>query len=333
MLQSSRRRDADAVFAEAADTGKDLQQGEWLRFPLKPSESPALIAKAAWNGFLPMSSSRSRVLLCKLHQSRCLLAPEAVHVGRQSRKRAAQFRISVDQAFPAVVEAIQKHTWTNRPGDCWLTSEFAEVYLAVMQLPDSIRRGVTFHSVELWHTESGTLAAGEVGYTVGAIYTSATGFALKDEFPGAGTVQLVALGKLLQRCGFRLWDLGMAVDYKLQLGAKMFPRASWIACVRRLRDMRVVLSSAAVADLSVKELLLSSSEDGAEDDAAAGLKPSSEADSSTGALTPTSRMIQESLLLATRETPERQNVGRGEEAPLAMNPGAGKRKENSCSLH
>lgn len=213
-----------------------------------------MIAKAAWQGFLPMYEKGQGIVLLKLHRSRCTLSPGAVHVGKQSRKKASQFRISVNEAFSEVVKGVQEHTFTEEPGDCWLANEFAEMYRLVNSLPESARRGVAFHSIELWHKESGRLAAGELGYTVGSIYSSCTGFALKHDFPGSGTCQLVALGKLLESCGFELWDLGMELDYKIELGGKMQPRASWIAQVRRLRDTPTFLSSPPDSS-SVKELL------------------------------------------------------------------------------
>jgi Leu/Phe-tRNA-protein transferase len=76
------------------------------------------------------------------------------------------------------------------------------------------------------------LVAGELGYTVGAIYTSLTGFTSES---GAGTVQLAALGRWLQRSGFQMWDLGMQMDYKAEMGAVLLPRRTFVKAVRTLR--------------------------------------------------------------------------------------------------
>ena len=48
--------------------------------------------------------------------------------------------------------------------------------------------GVQVHSVEVWM--DGALVAGELGVTVGACYTSYTGFRTTDS---AGTVQCLAM--------------------------------------------------------------------------------------------------------------------------------------------
>eukprot|EP00435_Cladocopium_sp_Y103_P020738 s1712_g5.t1 len=73
--------------------------------------------------------------------------------------------------------------------------------------------------------------------------SSCTGFSVKDKYPGAGAVQLAALGAWLVRQGFKLWDLGMELDYKMDLGGRMVPRAEWARKVRQLRVEKVTLES------------------------------------------------------------------------------------------
>lgn len=247
------RIDLDEVLAEVAETGKGLR-GEFLVSPLDPLHTPELLALAAWHGFLPMGiGPKGGHVLLKLHRHRCLLEPGKVHIGRKARKLAEEFRLSIDEAFGEVAQAIQEHTFTHRPGDNWLSRDLVQMYAAVGQLPERSRKGVAFHSVELWHRESSTLAAGEIGYTVGGVYSSCTGFALKQEFPGAGNVQMAALGRWLLQCGFKTWDLGMELDYKIDLGGELKPRKVWVAMVREHRHIRVSLSSPAPA-MSLRRL-------------------------------------------------------------------------------
>ena len=95
---------------------------------------------------------------------------------------------------------------------------------------DGALDAVRFHSFELW--EGDQLVAGEFGAAVGAVYTSFTGF---YSVSGAGPVQLLAMAKLLAECGYDFWDLGQDLKYKLDLGARMSPRAEFLAAFREAR--------------------------------------------------------------------------------------------------
>lgn len=220
--------------------------------------SSAFTATLVWHGFLPMAVNLGRnghYMLPKIHHERSLLVPSEVHVGRQTRKRAKLYRLSVDKAWAQVVDGVQKYTWTETPGDNWLCDELVSAYHGVQALSSKQRRGVTFHSVELWHLESGTLVAGEIGYTVGKVYTSCTGFCLKSGYTGSGTVQLVCLGRWLAKLGFELWDLGMEMEYKKELGSKNFPRKEWIRRLKLLRDSKCELRTPDDNDPTAQELL------------------------------------------------------------------------------
>lgn len=242
--------------------------GEFLVSELVADErTAAMIALLIWHGFLPMGGNG--MLLPKIHKARCVLPPGNVHIGRKVRRRAKGFRLTVDVAWEAVVDGIQKHTYTSHKGDCWLSDELASTYQAVARLRDDQRHGVAFHSVELWHLGTGELVAGEIGYSCGAIYSSCTGFALKDEYNGLGSVQMAALARWLSRSGFVLWDLGMELDYKLELGSKIISRGEWATRVRSLRQESVSLVSPDDADADTASLLASSGATAAVEAAAA----------------------------------------------------------------
>jgi len=231
--------------------------GEFIGAELAEDQrTSAIIALLVWHGFLPMASHGS--LLGKLHRERTVMAPGDAHVGRKVRRRAKEYHMTVDTAWPDVVKSVQQHTFTNQKGDCWLSDRLANTYRNVSRLSDKLRHGVTFHSVELWHSASGALVAGDIGYTCGSVYSSCTGFALKDEHSGAGTVHLAALGKWLQKCGFSHWDLGMEMPYKIELGGHVVSRKQWAELVRRTRENQAPQLTSPVGDEGKASVLLAS---------------------------------------------------------------------------
>ena len=93
---------------------------------------------------------------------------------------------------------------------------------------------VRVHSIEVW--KDGVLVAGELGYSVGAMYTSLSGFTCLDS---SGTVQIVSLGLILHEHGFDCWDLGMGMDYKQSMGAKNVHRLRFLEKLRAVRERSV----------------------------------------------------------------------------------------------
>ena len=81
--------------------------------------------------------------------------------------------------------------------------------------------------------QEGELVAGEVGFLVGDIYSSATGAYC---ISGGGALQLCLTGLCMQAAGCRLWDLGMLMDYKKSLNCVEVPRIKWLKLVALRRS-------------------------------------------------------------------------------------------------
>lgn len=201
-----------------------------------PCFHPRLIVQLMAEGFLPIATQG--VLLPKLHQERCVISlPHDLHTSKSIRKKSKRFCLSVNTYLEGVIQGCHA-----QHDNCWLlpplVAAFATILAAdgvdaVVDAPTNKSAKVRIYSIEVWNTDTGRLAAGELGYTVGSIYTSLTGFSAEDS---AGSVQLAALGQLLCNHGFSMWDLGMAMDYKGQLGAHLMPRADFVDEVHRVRS-------------------------------------------------------------------------------------------------
>ncbi|MCP4753768.1 MAG: hypothetical protein GY866_23025 [Proteobacteria bacterium] len=228
----------------------DLLQIYWFRktFPLVRAESelglvpsildytdnefccnfdfdPHFISSVCYHGFFPMSIDffGKHVMLIKSHRRRCVLHFDRLHIPRRLKKRFRDFEISVDKDFDRCIESIVAHH-----EDCWLHPPLAAA------LRHMFRTGAyrtKLHSFEVWCGNE--LVAGEIGFAVGSCYSSLTGFHNKKS---AGTVQLCAAGRLLEQKGFSMWDLGMEMGYKLDLGARTIPRETFLSQYKTARD-------------------------------------------------------------------------------------------------
>jgi Leu/Phe-tRNA-protein transferase len=231
---------------------------------------PQLLAQLLAEGFLPICTAEGRILLPKLHAQRCVIdlqqqppnctavpaaapavpAAAAVHVSKAVRKKSKRYRLTINQAWERVVEGCR----LQHGNVCWLYDSLVGAFRALQSSPQAYVAKIptattdssssfTNHmelcpvrllSVEVWSHDD-VLVAGELGYTVGTMYTSLTGF---SNVSGAGSVQLAATGRLLQSCGYRWWDLGMDMAYKRHLGAVLLDRPDFVQQVHACRTQR-----------------------------------------------------------------------------------------------
>jgi Leu/Phe-tRNA-protein transferase len=207
-----------------------------------------LVAQLMMEGFLPIATEG--VILPKLHRERCVITlPQSLHLSKSVRKKSKKFRFTVNRCFDAVVKACQKQHGHR----CWLYPELVAVFkqihepghvdTVVIPHPNTNNNNnndnetrqecpVRLYSIEVWNDETNEMVAGELGYTVGSIYTSLTGFSAQNS---AGSVQLLALGRLLSTLGFSLWDLGMDMEYKQSLGSHAMSRDDFVSHVHDVR--------------------------------------------------------------------------------------------------
>jgi Leu/Phe-tRNA-protein transferase len=224
---------------------------------------PYFVASLMAEGFLPMAEEAHGgpfryLLIPKLHHQRCVLRFGDLHIARTVRKRSKRFDVTCNACFDQVVEGcLRQH------GENWLLAPIVEAFRSIHRAGGVC--GVRVHSFEVWIAEGlepppapappqaragapsapapapaaattlpegARLVAGEIGYSVGACYTSLSGFSLVDS---SGSVQLVAAALLLRLAGAEAWDLGMALPYKVALGAVRVSRPRFLRDLARMR--------------------------------------------------------------------------------------------------
>ena len=181
-----------------------------------------------YSGFMPMSiqgeSENIDILTPKFHLERALLYPSDIHIPATVKNQSRKYLLSFNTNFQQVLNlCIHSH------GENWLRPALCSAFLSLYET--SPMRRTHFVSFELY--EGNDLVAGEIGYFTGLCYTSLTGFHLKN---GSGTVQLAATGRLLELSGIKIWDLGMPMQYKKNLGAITVSRNFFLENFRRKRN-------------------------------------------------------------------------------------------------
>lgn len=156
---------------------------------------------------------------------RGILEWDRFHISRSLARtiRRGSFRVTVDQAFPEVVEACSQPA----PGRerSWVTREFVEAYGA-------LHRAGAAHSVECWVGEQ--LVGGIYGVAIGGLFAGESMF---HRVSDASKVALVFLKERLQSRGYVLFDVQMVTALTEQMGA------SWISRREYLQRLAVAVKS------------------------------------------------------------------------------------------
>lgn len=200
--------------------------------------TPTMYDALAYAGFITISTlddSSRAVLLPELQWSYAVLHWDRLHLserlGAFVRKRVLgkDFNLSVNRDMDGVLDGIRRH----HAGDNWMNSRYMWL-LKALYFERNIRR-IKVMSVEIRDGER--LAAGEIGYLVGSVYTSLSGFFDREHYSNFGTIQLICLSQLLERSGCAFWNMGHPyMPYKFHLGARECARKEFLDLWMQHRD-------------------------------------------------------------------------------------------------
>lgn len=131
-------------------------------------------------------------------------------------------------------------------GRTWIEPEFATALCSLATNPVRIgRTSVRGIAWDLRDAATNELLAADIGYQVGATYSSMSGFSDR-RFSSLGIVQLLAQAEVMQSAGITIWDLGMPMAYKYGMGAVEATGEQWLQVLHECRDVPTELPTVAV---------------------------------------------------------------------------------------
>ncbi|MBQ9337373.1 MAG: leucyl/phenylalanyl-tRNA--protein transferase [Lentisphaeria bacterium] len=200
-----------------------------------------MLKEAYWHGIFPwpdsdeslkipwvMPAARGMVLLPDFHIPRTVV--------RLMKKDLYELRI--DTAFG---EVIRNCADRNDGEDTWITSKIIRAYR-------EFHEAGWAHSFEVWNRETGKLAGGLYGVSLGGIFAGESMFYRES---GASKLALAALGLTLRQCGAAVLDTQMVTSVTALFGAEYYDLASYRFVLEKYRSeplsagqLRTALSAA-----------------------------------------------------------------------------------------
>ncbi|MCC5857394.1 MAG: leucyl/phenylalanyl-tRNA--protein transferase [Ectothiorhodospiraceae bacterium] len=177
--------------------------------------SPERLVNAYRQGIFPWFEEDQPILWWS-PDPRAVLYPDKLRVSRSLAKRIrnAGFRVTMDRAFRAVMEACAAPR--RQSAGTWITTGMLDAYTRLHQ------QGLA-HSVEVWDGDE--LVGGLYGVGLGAAFFGESMFSRRTD---ASKVALVWLVRHLQTEGARFIDCQVSSSHLATLGAVDIPRARFI---------------------------------------------------------------------------------------------------------
>jgi len=154
---------------------------------------------------------------------RAILIPGRIHVPKRLARtmRNADFSITVDQAFEAVIDGCA----ATRAEGTWITHDMREAYIELH------RQGIA-HSLEV--RRGGEMVGGVYGVALGRAFFAESKF--HRERDASKTALVALLDRLLER-GFLLCDCQLWNPHLAQFGVRMMDRADFLRVVAHAVDL------------------------------------------------------------------------------------------------
>ncbi|RXJ78770.1 hypothetical protein CRV03_01715 [Arcobacter sp. F155] len=184
--------------------------------------------EAAKKGFITTSmyDKEEFVLLPEIQFDYAVLHFDDIKVPRKVKKliKENNYILDISQNLEKVLDKINAY----HPNS-WLTQEYINI-LNNIKINSSLYDNFNLFSIELYEKNDKKLISGEIGYQIGSIYTSLSGFTTKNKkYNNWGKLQLVLLNDYLKSNNYKMWNLGHPqLQYKTDLGAKIYNRKEFL---------------------------------------------------------------------------------------------------------
>lgn len=181
--------------------------------------SVARLLRAYQVGIFPWYSHPPVLWWCP--DPRFVLFPQKLRISKSMRQvlKRQQFRITINEAFPAVIEHCSQIKRAGQWGS-WITREMIRAYTLLHQ------KGYAY-SVEAW--QDGMLAGGLYGVWLGKAFFGESMF---SHFSNASKAAFITFVQYLQNEGVRLIDCQVHTAHLASLGAEFIPRAEFQTLLR-----------------------------------------------------------------------------------------------------
>ena len=185
--------------------------------------------------YLDQPGSPIPILLPEMQKAYSVLHWGNLHMSRSMQRwmktdsfKEQSYRLSAPHNLQDVISGVRQCHGEN----CWIIEPYEDLLQQLLPYPSS---DFQLLPVALLNKEN-HLVAGEIGYKVGNIYTSLTGFFDRSDpvHNHAGKLQMHLLAQQLEKQNISFWNLGHpGMQYKLDLGAKVFPRKEFLTIWRQ----------------------------------------------------------------------------------------------------
>lgn len=185
--------------------------------------TPEILLEAYGSGIFPWPVDDCPLLwFCP--PQRGILRFEKLHIPKSlaKAKKKLPFRYTLNQAFPAVIQACAEIPRPDQEGT-WITTEMLEAYVTFHRLGHA-------HSVEVW--QDNDLVGGIYGVWVGGVFSAESMFHRR---PYASKLAFLFLVEHLKSKGLEWIDIQVMTPHMEALGAELISRDSFLKMLKEQR--------------------------------------------------------------------------------------------------